>query len=194
MVGELFAEIVHEVTAAPTTMIIELVQFVILVLIVKVAVFGFGKRRGFLANILSERLARLNERVERASHADADLGAAQVRAEERITTARNEAAALLRRARDEARSAQENTDARIAEDHDKMLRRAEETLATELDEMHAGVRETLVELVAGATRSVLSETCGPSEQRVLIQRAILEGIERIEGERTVATGSPEVER
>ncbi|MDH4140571.1 MAG: ATP synthase F0 subunit B [Coriobacteriia bacterium] len=182
MVGELFSEIFHEISLHPQTFAIEVVQFVLLVLIVKVVAFGFGKRRGFVRNMLSERQERMAQGLERADTAPVALETARQEVEEKVTAARSEAAQVLVDARGEEHALRETADVEVEAEIAQMRKHAEETLATEFEEMHAEIRERLVELVAGATRSILNESYALSEQRALIQKAILSGIERIRAE------------
>lgn len=182
MVAEMFAEIAHEITADPTKFAVELVQFGIFVLLIKAVGFGFGKRKGMLTNMWARRLERLEARVEEASHAESSLGEARDRAKVRVAEARSAAARILLDARAEARTTLESSRATSAEESRALLARTEETLATELEEMHVEVRDKLVDLVAGATRSILSETYAASEQRALIQKAIIKGLDKIDTE------------
>lgn len=182
MVGELFAEIAHEISAHPTTFAIEVAQFVLLVLIVKVVALGFGKRRGFVVNILADRRHRIEARIEAASHAAERLETAREQAAERIAVARGSAARILLDARAEARGVVDAAMAAAEDETEATRRRADETLETEMEEMHVEVRDKLVELVAGATRTILSETYTPTEQRALIQKAIVQGLDRIDSQ------------
>jgi F0F1-type ATP synthase membrane subunit b/b' len=182
VIGELFSEVLHEISAHPQTFAIEVVQFVLLLLIVKVVAVGFGKRRGFVASMLAERRERVSVALTQAEDAPAALEEARRDAAAQVAAARSEAAGVLLAARADARSVLETTMAEADFQKDRMRAHAEETLATEFEEMHAEIRERLVDLVAGATRSILNESFAVSEQRALIQKAILSGIERIEVE------------
>ena len=74
MFEEIYSEILHEYSAYPVRMIAEAVQFVLLIVIVWVVAMGWGKRKGFVANMLSERAERTDREIETASHAAEDLG------------------------------------------------------------------------------------------------------------------------
>lgn len=182
MIGELFAEIAHEITAEPMRFAVEVIQFVLLLLIVKAVALGFGKRKGFVTNILAERRNRIEARIEAASHSAERLADARRQAEERISVARGSAAHILLDARAEGRQVVQTALSQAAAETEAAQKRAQETLDTELEEMHVEVRDKLVDLVAGATRSILSETHTPSEQRALIQKAISQGLDRMDAE------------
>lgn len=180
MVAELFAEVGHDIAAHSTTVIIEVVQFFIFLAIVYAVAIGFGKRKGILVGILARREERVSKALQAAAGADERLAAARNEAAQRIAAARHEAAEILSAARHEAAEAKAAMEADVKRQVAEMRARAEETLATELDEMEVELRDRLVELVASATRSILNESYGVSEQRAMIQKAILSGIERMD--------------
>ncbi|HET6350698.1 MAG TPA: ATP synthase F0 subunit B [Coriobacteriia bacterium] len=184
MLGELFAEVVKEMRT--TTYVIELVQFAVLVGIVWVVAVGFGKRSGFVKNMLAERHAKTL----------ADLDAARV-APDALERERAYAAAHKKSARAEARHLLNNVKAEVAkveaEEHERvdtdaaaLLTRADETLATETEEMHAEVREQMVDLVTRATRRILNERMTLSDQRRLIEEHVSQAVEGMQSDRKPA--------
>lgn len=183
MVLELLHEIGAEISAKPTTFIIEVVQFLVLLAIIWVIAFGIGKRRGFLSNMLVERRDRVERDLGEASSAGAALALAQERAQTSLEEARAESkrniAAARRAARDERARAEES-----AEHEAEALRtHARQLLEMEHSEMLAEARERLLEVVGSATRHILSERLSPAEQRALVQRAIMASLN--------GTGTPE---
>ena len=66
-----------EVTASPVRMIAEWLQFVLLIAIIWVVAMGWGKRKGFVSNLLSERAERIGRKLEISSHAEENLTLAQ---------------------------------------------------------------------------------------------------------------------
>jgi len=175
-VEEIAAEMGVEIAHAPLRFAAEVVQFVLLIAIVWVVAVGFGKRRGFVANMLTERAHTVSGRLEASSHAEEDLKHAQQVAALKIRTANADARRVLADARREAEefeaSARNDADAEAK----RILDRADTALATERAEMHLEVREELVELVSQATRSIMNEKVPLAEQRKLIETAILAGI------------------
>ena len=169
---EILTTIIEEIQAAPMQLVAEVVQFVILIAIVWVVAVGFGKRRGFVVNMLSEKHDALTAHVSEALGSD-----------EELSTARHDAAASERAARAEARrvvaeathdAAKIRDDARNAADTDADLvtSRARTALATEREEMEIELRERLIETVAAATRAIMNEQMTVSEQRTLIEDSI----------------------
>ena len=128
--------------------------------------------------MLSERHERLSVRLDTASHADERLAQAKHTAASEVRKANAEARKVVADARVEA----EAFEAKAAADADTEARRVEEraesALANELAEMHIEVREELVDLVAGATRSIMNEKMSVAEQRKLIEGAIACGVEK----------------
>jgi F0F1-type ATP synthase membrane subunit b/b' len=170
---EILAEMGLEVVENPVRMIAEIVQFVLLIGIVWVVAVGFGKRRGFVANLLSERYERIERDVERASHADENLSLAQANVRERSDTVAAEASRILAVGQADAERIESTACAEADAESSRILDRAKSALATETEEMHLELREELVTIVAQATRSILNEKMTVSEQRELIENSIV---------------------
>jgi F-type H+-transporting ATPase subunit b len=170
---EILSEMGVEVSASPVRMIAEWLQFAVLIAIIWVVAMGWGKRSGFVANLLSERAERIGRKLEIASHAEDDLALARQQAAERLRTADVEAKRLVKAARADAkeveRSTREETDAEAL----RITERARDALATEAEEMRSELREELVAIVAQAARSILSEKMSVAEQRAAIEQAIV---------------------
>ena len=180
LIGELFAEIAHEITVDPGKFGIELVQFALLVAIVWAVAVGFGKRKGIVVNMLAKRQDRVGVGIARMKSADGVLEDARVRAAEIKQAGRDEAARIVSEARATAR--QERAQSKSASDAEaaQIRSRAKEVLDAELAEMHVEVRDRLVDVVAHATRSILNEGLTMAEQRDLIQNTVTGGIDRME--------------
>jgi F-type H+-transporting ATPase subunit b len=177
---ELFAEIGYEITSAPFKFVAELVQFVLLLTIIYAVAIGFGKRKGMLIGILDKRRESVAGRIERAGGAEAALAHAHEDADAMIAQAQTEAAAIVSQAQSgalaEAATARDAADAEAA----RVRKHAQDVMDNEFAEMHVEIRDQLVDLVAGATRSILNESLSAQEQRELIQDAVASGIDRIE--------------
>lgn len=179
--GELIGEVVHEITAYPLTFVAEVVQFIALVLIIKAIAFGFGKRKGVVSNMLAERIERIRSELSDAEAAEAAR-----------SSAAKEARSIVRQAKAESRqvgevAAQSAEEERAAilesaqEEASAIVAQAEEVIARERAEALGTVRSQLVELVTAATRSVMNEGLSPAEQRTLIEKAVLDGLEDLDG-------------
>ena len=189
MIGEIFQAIRDEIagsTGAELRMVAEVVQFTILIAIVWVVAIGWGKRRGFVANMLVERKSRLHQRLDAASHAEQDLAHARQIASLKVRTANADA----RRTRADAKREAEQLEARAKADADaeaaRITQRAETALATELAEMNLEIREELVDIVAQATRSIMNEKMTVAEQRKLIEDTIIANVAKARGDDAVA--------
>jgi len=173
MFGEIASEMGHELSASPVRMIAEVVQFALLIAIIWVVAMGWGKRKGFVANMLAERAERTGREIETASHASGDLVSAEETARDCLAAADIEARRLVETARADA----EQIEATACEEADAEARRtterATEALASEMEEMRTALREELVSIVAQATRSILSEKLSVAEQRAAIESAIV---------------------
>ena len=176
MIAEILSEMWKEVVGSPATMIAEVVQFVILVGIIWLVAFGYGKRRGFVANMLTERQAQVRSRLEEAQGAGARLAEATRAAQQREAAAPEEAERLLA----EARRAAAESEAQVHADADaeaaRIVERAHTALANERAQMQAELRDQLVDLVSQATRSIMNEKLTVAEQRTRIEDAIVAGV------------------
>ncbi|MBI5231765.1 MAG: hypothetical protein HY876_06335 [Coriobacteriales bacterium] len=172
MIAEVLTEFVHEVTAEPWRLALEVLQFVILAAIVWMGAVGIGKRRGIIVARLATRRERLGERLARADGAAGDLETARREAEERVRDSRAEAQTLMEDAEREAARIHDETRTDVADQVATTVRRVEESLAAEAEEARSSLREQLVEVVALASRSVLSQMVSATEQRELIEQAV----------------------
>lgn len=186
--GELFAEIAHEIAVDPIKYIGEVIQFLLLAGIIYFVAIGLGKRRGMLVKMLDTRRERVAGALERARTADATLEEARGRATATAAAAKQEAAAIVRTARSTARTEKAAMLKAAQAEADAAREHASKVLERELAEMYIESRDRLVDLVAQATRSVLNEGLSIAEQRELVQHAVLDGVAHIEGDPVTAAG------
>ncbi len=180
VVSEILAYVGHEIALEPVRFAIEVVQFIFLLVIIYFAAMGLGKRRGIVRGMLDGRRARISDQLSAVDHSVIALDEARETAARVLSDARAEAEAISARAREEARDLEDSARAEADAEAESIGRRAEEALATETEELHAEVRDRLIEVVASATRSVLNERLSAAEQRELIQDAIMAAVRRCE--------------
>jgi F-type H+-transporting ATPase subunit b len=178
--SEILHEIVTEISAAPSAFVIEVVQCLLILAIVYLVAFGFGRRKGMVTNMLAERRERVARRVDRATHADEELERSREEAAARVSAAKSEAAGIVRQARTTARTLAKQTRATTDAEAAEIRERAVKALEEERAEMHVEIRDRLVGVVAQATRSMLSEGLSPHEQRQLIQGIVSSKIDDLE--------------
>lgn len=180
VITELWHEIVHEVTHESTTLIIELVQFAILIFVIKAVAFGLGKRTGMLPGMLSRRQDRVRSQLDEAAAQEASAAEAPAQAQAILVDAKHTAEQVLTEAREQATRERERilaeADAQVAE----LEQQAEETLVHEREDVLGGVRDVLLDVVARGTRQVLDEGYSAGQQREMIEAAILDSIEDLE--------------
>ena len=180
MVQELLHEIRVEIVAAPTTLVIEIVQFALLLAVIWVVGVGVGKRSGFIKNMLAERRNKIAVDLETADGSESALEGARQKAAADVAAAHAAAKKTLTEARRRAK-VERSTAAEAANREAEALREhAQQLLVMERQEMLADARERLLDVVGSATRHILSERLSPAEQRALVQRAIMTTIEGAE--------------
>lgn len=177
-VEEILAEMGAEVVHAPLRLALEIVQFIALVGIAWMVAIGFGKRRGFVANMLSERFDDVGAHLELASHSAEDLAHAKQLAALKARAANAEARRVMAEAKREAEAAEAQARTEADAEAARITSRAESALSTEDAEMHMELREMLVDLVAQSTRSIMNEKMSVAEQRKLIEDTIVSGVGR----------------
>jgi len=181
VIGEILTEIAHEIQAEPARFIAEIVQFVLLICIIWVVAYGFGSRRGFVRNMLSERQKRTVGQLETAMDAPGALEQAKLRATGARRSGRTEARRIVGKAKREATEQLTASTAEADREADHLLARVDETLENERSEMEAEMRERLVEIVAQATRHLLNERMTVAEQRRLIEEHVRASVSEAAG-------------
>ena len=176
MVVELFELVAEEIAADPMTFLIEVVQFLILVVLVWAVAWGFGKRRGMLRNMLSERQNRVARELEEADTAEDTLTRAREEAKVSVHEAQKAAKHDIAIARKQAEAEFDTAKASADREVEGMREHARELLELEREEMVETARERLLDVVGRATRYILSEGLSPAEQRSLIQHSIMESL------------------
>lgn len=180
MVPAILEEIWHTVSHEPIHIVLELVQFAILILIIKAIAFGFGSKRGIIPNSLDARQSRIRDDLELAVEHETRAADAPARVQAILEAAQREREAVLKGAEREAIREAERIQAEQREEIAELERQAEETLAHEREEVLGAVRDSLVDIVTAATRSVLDEGFTPARQRTMIQDAILASVDDLE--------------
>jgi F0F1-type ATP synthase membrane subunit b/b' len=180
-VGWVFNEIVHEivteVSEAPLNFVAEIVQFFILVGLVWLVAVGTSKRKGFVVNMLAERAQRTDARLEEACGREAELALAQQEADQSHADTEHEALQIVEAARAEADAITRTADRETQAEVERIEKRCDAALDAEKEALLAELRETLIQVVAQSTRSVLNERMPVADQRRLIEASILSSIE-----------------
>jgi F-type H+-transporting ATPase subunit b len=177
---EVLQAAVREIVDAPGTFAIEVVQFVILVAVIKMVAFGSKKRAGMITRMLAERRKRVaaqlgDAEIGHLALADAQGEVARIyaEAEQRVREVERE---MRKRSRAEKAAVLAEGEEQAAAAFDA----AQTALAREQAEMLRGIREQLVEVVTQSTQQVLEQGFSQADQRAIVQKAIVSGIEDLE--------------
>lgn len=177
MLSEIASEVGHMITHDWSHLLIELIQFAILVAIVKFVAFGFGKRRGVIVGMLADRRERVHEQLATAAQQEQSAADAPQRIREIGAQADVQREQIIEQAFQTAAAERERIQAETSAQITQLEEQTEQTLEHERAEVLSGVRDLLLDIVARGTRQVLDEGYSATQQRDMIQAAIVDSIE-----------------
>lgn len=175
--SETLTLIAEEVAADPMRLVLEFVQFAILMVAFYVLAIGFGKRKGIIVNALDRHAGQVDEELAFISSAPRQLADAEVESKRILEESQEESTRLVAQAEEQAATLRAESKAQVDVEVAAILDGAKGALDMELSELQAGMRDSLISIVAEATRSVMNEHLSLPEQRDLIERSILASIE-----------------
>jgi F-type H+-transporting ATPase subunit b len=172
---ELIQEALHEITGEPLTFAAEIVQFLLLVVIIR-----FLLPR-IVGTDLKERRRRIAAEVEKADHADAAYAEVKQQAAALVAAAREEARRTIEAAG--ARAQEERRDGldRAEQEANDILLQAHQTVETEKGRVTSEASEQLVTLITLVTRRYIEEALTENERRAVTQKLILASLKEMEG-------------
>jgi len=119
-------------------------------------------------NILEERKAKIAAELAKASEATLEAAKLKETGEGIIIKAKQEAQVILKKAKKSA----DDLIAQAKVDADKVVQETRASIEREKEEIRQEMYATLIDLVAYASRKVLSETISEDYQRELIEGAV----------------------
>jgi F-type H+-transporting ATPase subunit b len=170
---ELIQEVLHDITAEPLLFAVEVVQFLLLVVIIR-----FILRR-VLGSALHERRGRIAAEVEKADHADTAYAEAQQQAAAMVEEARGEAQRTIEQARAAAQEERRAGLDQAEQDAQTILHQARQTIETEKDRVAGEASEELVTLIIQVTRRFIEEALSESERQAATQKLILASLKEM---------------
>jgi F0F1-type ATP synthase membrane subunit b/b' len=172
MVIEIANQIAAKVAAEPWIILLEVFQFLILVGIVWLVAVVTRKRPGLIKKRLATRGERVASELEHALTADARSRVTREQALDTVMNARREARKIKATATRDAHRLESSAQASVDAEIERIAQRVNEALESEAAASRQNLRDELVEVVAQATRSVLSTSLSLSDQRDLTERAV----------------------
>jgi F-type H+-transporting ATPase subunit b len=172
---ELIQEVLRQVTGEPLIFMVELVQFILLVLIIR-----FLLPR-IVGTALKERRKRIVAEVEKADQADAAYAKALQQAAALVAAARAEALRTIEAARTAAQEERLAGLDRVEQEANAILLQAGQTIEIEKKRVAGEASEQLVTLITLVTRRFIEESLTESERRTVTQKLILASLDEMEG-------------
>jgi F-type H+-transporting ATPase subunit b len=178
--SELIQEVLREITEKPLLFAVEVVQFVILVVIIRLILIRVA------GPTLKERRERIAADVEKADHADAACATAEQQAAALRAEARAEAQRSIEAARAAAQDERRAGLDQAEQEAQKILLQARQTIESEKGRVAGEASEELVTLITQVVRRFMEEAMSESERQAVTQKLILASMKEI-----ADTGSPQ---
>jgi len=178
--SELIREVLREITEKPLLFAVEVVQFVILVVIIRLILIRVA------GTPLKERRERIAADVEKADHADAAYAEAQQRAAAIVSETRRDAQRRIEAATTAAQEERRAGLDQAEQEAQKILLQARQTIESEKGRVAGEASEELVTLITQVVRRFMEETLSESERQAVTQKLILASMKEM-----ADTGSPQ---
>ncbi|NTW59404.1 MAG: ATP synthase F0 subunit B [Nitrospirae bacterium] len=178
--SELIQEVLLEITVKPLQFAAEVVQFFVLVLIIRLILIRV------VGSTLKERRERIAADVEKADQADTAYAAAQQQAAvltaEALAEAQRSIEAVRTAAQDERRLGLDGAE----QEAKTIVLQARQTVETEKGRVAGEASEELITLITQVVRRFMEETLSESERQAVTQKLILASLKEM-----ADTGSPQ---
>jgi F-type H+-transporting ATPase subunit b len=163
---ELFKDAIHEVTGQPLVFAAEVVQFLLLVVMIRFLLLRT------VGKTLKERRERIAVEMEKASRADKEYAEVQKKAASIEAEAHAEAQRIIGAAQAAADERRRTGLEQAEHEADAIILEAQKTIKTEKDRVVRETSEHLADLVMLVTRRFIDEALTESERRALTQKLI----------------------
>jgi F-type H+-transporting ATPase subunit b len=171
---ELIQEVLRQITGEPLMFTVEIVQFLLLVLIIR-----FLLPR-IVGTALKERRKRIAAEVEKADQADAAYAKAQQQAAALVAAAHAEAQRSIEAARTAAQEERRAGLDQVEQEANAILLQAGQAIETEKGRVASEASEQLVTLITLVIRRFIDESLTESERRAVTQKLILASLKEME--------------
>jgi F0F1-type ATP synthase membrane subunit b/b' len=172
---ELIQEALHQITGEPWIFTIEIVQFIMLVLIIR-----FLLPR-IVGTTLKERRNRIAADVEKADQVDAAYAKAQQQTAALVAAARADALRTIEIAKTTAQEERRAGLDRAEQEANAIILQARQAVETEKERVVREASEQLVSLITLVIRRFIEESLTESERRAVTQKLILASLNEMEG-------------
>jgi len=149
-------------------LIAQLVNFTILLVILRLVAWGP------LMKLLDERRERIQESLNAADAAKAQVAESERQVHEQVEASRREAQNLIGQSQEIASRIQADARAQAQADADAMLARARSEIQLELDSVIADLRREFADLTIAAAEKVINQSLDRAQHRKLIDDALAE--------------------
>ncbi|RJQ53645.1 MAG: ATP synthase F0 subunit B [Actinobacteria bacterium] len=175
-IGELAAEVIHEIAVDPGPVIFgaEVLQFMILL----AGLWLLSKR--LLVPMLEKRREGVLADLREAAGADARMLESEQESRRILAEARKQAAERIEQARRRGAQLREEAGRGADEEANRVLDQARQTLEQEEADAINTVHAQLVDLVTISTRRVLEEALSEEERRELVEKSVLSSLDELE--------------
>lgn len=174
LLREAVSESLHEVIVEPQAFLIEFVQAALLIGVV----FYFGSK--FVRRYFAKRRDRIADELNGAEAAEKEHEAAQRDAQRIVAQAQKDAEELLEAGRAAAEAERVNAVAAIERDAGQLVSQAAAAIEAERTALTSRMCDQMVELVIVISKRYLGTAFTESEERALMQKAVLASLDRLD--------------
>ncbi len=161
-------EIVKEFGINPILLLAQIVNFTILLLLLKKFLYKP------ILKVLDERKAKVAKSLKDAEEIEKKLEQSAIEQEKLLDKARSEASTLIKEAKIEAKNLAEKTFAETKVEVEEMLKRNKQRLVLEQEQMMKDVKKDLAEIVMTATVKVSKKSIDADDNKKIVEETVKE--------------------
>jgi len=173
--NELIQEVFHQITDEPWMFMVEIVQFLLLILIIRLLL------PRIVGTTLNERRKYITAEVEKADQADVAYAKTQQQAAALVTAARAEAQRTIEAARIAAQDKRRAGLEEVEQEANAILLQAKQAIETEQGRVASEASEQLITLITLVIHRFIEESLTEGERRAVTQKLILASLDEMDG-------------
>jgi F-type H+-transporting ATPase subunit b len=161
-------EILNDFGIEPILLLAQLVNFIILLFILKRFLYKP------ILKVLEERKKRVEASIKQAEEIQKKFDSSAKKSEELVNKGRDEASRIIDEAKEEAKILSAQIQVETREGVQNTIRKTQDSLELEKQKMVAEARKQVVDMVVSVTEKVVSKTLTGADRERLVQESVRE--------------------